>query len=500
MTFLLATILSSSIAAKPAQAAGTLTVALVQDVGSWDPIDTFVIDWASVATNIFDGLVQRDPDLKLVPGLATSWEELDNGKRIRFKLRENVKFQNGEPFDANAVKFTFERLLGPEGAKGAQRFNYTAIDKVNVIDDATVDFIMKEADPVLLVKLAGYGASIVPPKYITEKGEDYFNVHPIGTGPFKVVDYKPKVSVTLEPFADHWDGKPQLDKLVYRFIAEPATQVAELQAGRVDIVSPLPVNLVSTVEQDPNLNVKSVTGPFVSGLRFNTKTGITKDENVRKALIMAVDREAIIKSLLFGHAKSIVSFQSELSFGYDPTLKPLPFDPGKAKEMLQAAGIKPGSTVQIDFQSGDSTFREAVQAVAGYLQAVGIKASLKSYEPSVYRNDIVPTGKTGEMFQQGSGGWTLDYDNSAYFSYHTGELMNPYDKDPKLDEMLAAQRHIRDRAERLKALQNIGRYVADKALEMPLYNVNTVYGVAKRVKNFVPAVDRRLRLTAVTVD
>ncbi|MFX3727063.1 ABC transporter substrate-binding protein, partial [Streptococcus suis] len=90
----------------------------------WDPIDTFLVNWASVATNIYDGLVYRGPDLKIVPALATSWEELDEGKRIRFNLRENVKFHNGEPFNAEAVKFTFERLLGDEGAKGPQRSNY----------------------------------------------------------------------------------------------------------------------------------------------------------------------------------------------------------------------------------------------------------------------------------------------------------------------------------------------------------------------------------------
>ena len=141
--------------ASGAQAAGTLTAAVAIDPGSWDPIDTFLVDWSSAANNIYDGLTARGADMKLKPALATSWEFLDNNSRIRFKLRENVKFHNGEPFNAAAVKFTFDRLLGEEGKKGPQQSNYNSIDRVEVVDDNTVDFIMKQADPVLLTKLAG---------------------------------------------------------------------------------------------------------------------------------------------------------------------------------------------------------------------------------------------------------------------------------------------------------------------------------------------------------
>lgn len=180
-----------------AHAAGTLSVAINQDPGSWDPIDTFVTFWGSVGGNLYDGLTMRGADLKLQPGLATSWEYLDENKRLRFKLREGVKFHNGEPFNAEAVKFTFERLLGAEGAKGPQKSNYDSIGEIKVVDEYTVDFILKQPDPVLLTKLAGYGAMIVPPKYIKEKGEDYFNTNPVGTGPFKFESYQPKVNVTL---------------------------------------------------------------------------------------------------------------------------------------------------------------------------------------------------------------------------------------------------------------------------------------------------------------
>ena len=133
-----------------AHAAGTLNVAIHQDPGNWDPIATFLVSWGAVGSQVFDGLIMRTPDMKLVPGLATKWEFMDKNTKLRFTLRTGVKFHNGEPFDAEAVKFTFDRLLGEEGKKGPQQSNYNSIEKVVVVNANTVDFIMKNPDPVLL--------------------------------------------------------------------------------------------------------------------------------------------------------------------------------------------------------------------------------------------------------------------------------------------------------------------------------------------------------------
>ncbi len=481
--------------------ASTLTISSPQDPGSWDPIDTFLTNWSSVATNIFDGLTYRGPDLKLVPGLATAWEELDEGTRLRFTLREGVTFHNGEPFNAQAVKFTFDRLLGEEGSRGPQASNYNVISEVKVIDDYTVDFHLAQPDPVLLTKLAGYGAMIVPPQYITEHGDEHFNRNPVGTGPFKLTDYTPRESVRLDAYENHWGGTPKLDQVNYRFISEPATAVAELQAGRVDIVIPptIPIGMIETIKSHPSLSIASVASPAVEALRFNTKSGITADERVRKAIIMAVDRDAIISSILAGEAESIASFQGASSFGHDPELKPLPYDPQQAKSLLKAAGIKPGSALQIDVRGNDQTFGEVAQVVASYLQMVGLNASIRPYETNVLLNDIVPAGRTGDMFQQKWGGWTFDYDNTAYLMYHTGERWNPYDSDPKLDKMLEEQRSLTDQAKREQLLQDIARYTQDRALELPLYNMNALYGINNRVQNFQAAPDNRLRLNEVYI-
>ena len=483
-----------------AHAAGTLNVAIHQDPGNWDPIATFLVSWGAVGSQVFDVLIMRTPDMKLVPGLATKWEFLDNNTKLRFTLREGVKFHNGEPFNAEAVKFTFDRLLGDEGKKGPQQSNYNAIEKVVVVNANTVDFLLKNPDPVLLTKLAGYGAMIVPPKYITEKGSAYFGANPVGTGPFKFVDYKPKVSLSFERNASYWGGAPKLDNLVYRFITEPATQAAELQAGRIDVANQIPLAMIDTLKKDSKLAVQSMDGPVALAMRYNTQRGIMKNKEVRKALTMAVDRDAIIKSILLGNAKPIASFQGALSFGNDPALKPLPFNPAQAKAMLAKAGVKPGTQIQIDFRGSDSNFREVAQAVASYLQGVGIVASLKPYDTNVLLNDIIPAGKTGEMWQNQWGGWTFDYDNTAYSMYYTKQRWNPYDDDAKLNALLHTQRNTWDQAARKTTLQQIARYVADEALEMPLYSLNTIYGLNKRAKNLALPADGRFRFVDASVD
>ena len=308
---------------------------------------------------------------------------------------------------------------------------------------------------------------------------------------------------TVNPRLDVGACCAQLDAIAARcteLIAEPATQVAELQAGRLDIATTIPLSMLPVVANDPKLRTASINGPTTLALRFNTRDGITKDANVRRALVMAVDRDAIVKQILGGNAEPVASFQGKLSFGFDPDLKPRPFDVAQAKTLLQQAGVKPGTAVQIDFRGPDSNFREVVQAVAGYFQAVGLKPNLKGYETSVLLNDIIPSGKTGEMWQNQWGGWTFDYDNTAYAMYHSGQRWNPYDSDPNLDKLLDAQRNTYDQAERQRLLREAARYVADQALEIPLYSLNTIYGINKRVKNLTLPADGRFRFVNETIE
>ncbi|WP_208016215.1 ABC transporter substrate-binding protein [Meridianimarinicoccus aquatilis] len=478
----------------------TLNVAQRQDPQNLDPIDTFRLSWGSIGSNVFDGLVFRGEDLELQPGLATGWEFLDDETRIRFTLREGVEFHNGEPFNAEAVKYTFDRLLGEEGEKGPQRSNYTSIGEVVVVDEFTVDFMMERPDPVLITKLAGYGAMIVPPMYIQEVGEEAFDMQPVGTGPFRVVEYTPTVGVTLEKFDNYWNGEAQVDEVNIRFISEDATRMAELLSGGVDIALNIPTPSVETIQNHPDVDLVAVDGPTVVLTRFNTANGITADPRVRQAISMAVDRVTIVEALLGGLASPISSAQGAKSFGNDPELEAYPFDPEAAKALLAEAGVVPGTEITLDMPNNDETFREVAQVISAFLGQVGLNVNIRTHERGVYFNDIIENGKTGEIFYYGWGGWTFDFDNTAYILYHTGERFNPYVSDEKLDELLDAQRQTYDRDVREGALQEVARYAHEQALDLPLYNTATIYGVNTSVEGFVPAPDDRARYMNVTLD
>ncbi|MFA3918756.1 ABC transporter substrate-binding protein [Ruegeria hyattellae] len=477
----------------------TLNVAQGRDPQNLDPIDTFRLAWGSIASNVFDGLVFRGEDLQLKPGLATNWEFLDNETRIRFTLREGVEFHNGEPFNAEAVKYTFDRLLGEEGAKGPQRGNYTSIREVVVVDELTVDFLMERPDPVLITKLSGYGAMIVPPKYIEEVGEEAFDMKPVGTGPFKIVEYTPTVGVKLERFDNYWNGNANVDNVNIRFIPEDATRMAELLSGGIDISLNIPTPSVETIKQSDVVDLVDVDGPSVVITRFNTENGITVDPRVRKAISMAVDRDTIIEALLGGLASPISSAQGERSFGNDTSLQPYPYDPEGAKTLLQEAGVAPGSEIALDIPSNNDTFREIAQVMAAYLDQVGLKLKVRTHETSVFFNEIVTNGKSGEMFYFGWGGWTFDFDNTAYLLYHTGERNNPYIDDAKLNALLEEERATYNTQVRRDALQKVAAYAHEHALDLPLYNLSTLYGVNKRVEGFVPAPDDRVRYMDITL-
>lgn len=483
-----------------AQPKGTLTIAQAQDPQSWDPIDTFFLAWGMIGSSIFDGLVHRDTNMELGPGLATSWEWVDEEQtQLRFHLREGVTFHNGEPFNAEAVKFTFDRLLGEEGAAGPQQANYTAIDRVEVVDDFTVDFILSNPDPVLITKLAGYGAMIVPPGYVQEVDEETFNRQPVGTGPFKVVEYVQDERLVLEANEDYWRGAPQVERVVFRFIQEPSTRVAELLAGRVDIVQGVPISLADSIENAANAEIVPVGSPTVSALRFNHCLAPTDDRLVRQAIAHAVDREGIIEAILQGYGTEIASFQSELSLGFDPSLEPYEYDPQKAQELLREAGVAPGTQLQIDFIGTDETFREVAQAVAAMLQAVGLQTNLVTHETNTYYNDMVPNNRVGNLYYQGWGGWTLDFDNTAYLLYRTGEFWNPCFSDERVDALLEEERSTYDVQERERTLQEIARYAHEVLIDLPLYQHQNLWGVSNRIEDFIAPADDRHDLLGVTV-
>jgi len=465
--------------------------------GSWDPIDTFLLAWGEVASNIYNGLTYRGPDLKLVPGLATEWKWVDD-KTLEFKLRQGVKFHNGEPFNADAVVFTFTRLLGPEGEKSPQRSNYTSIDKVTKVDDATVRFLMKETDPVILTKLAGYGAMIVPPGYIKEKGDATFNTAPVGTGPYKVTSYQKDQQVVLEANPDYWGEKAKTKKVIIRFIPEDATRVAEFQSGAIDIMQTVPVAQVKTLQADKNVKVFPVGGPTAWSVRFDISKPPMEKLEVRQAIGYAIDSKTIIETILGGNGRQISSFQGDVSFGANPDLKPIEFAPEKAKALIEKAGAK-GAKLDLFFSSKATIQKEIAQAIASYLKDVGLEVVLNPVDPQQLSGTLITESKAGHMHIFGWGGWTLDFDNTAYLLYSKGQKWDPHFSDAKVNELLTRERSTKDQAVRAAAFKDLTVRLRETMPDVPLYQAVAVWATSAKVAGFVAPPDDRLNLIPITV-
>ncbi len=474
-----------------------LTIGVPQDPQNWDPMDTFRMAWSAIATSVFEGLVERDLDMEIKPALAESWEAVTAEKRIRFHLRKGVKFHSGHDFKADSVKYTFDRLLAKD-SKSPQKGNYSAITEVKIIDDYTVDFMLKEIDPVLIVKLSGYGGVIVPKAYIEEKGEDHFDSYPVGTGPFKVVQYVRDQKVELERFNGYWK-KPiaKLEKVTFRIIPEPSTRLAELQTGNIDIMTHVPVSQSDTIAADKNLELVKVDSPTVYSLRFNTDQKPTDNVKVREAIGLAIDIDTIIETVLKGYARRINSFQSKLSFGYDPSLPIRTYNPKRAKQLLKEAGYDFNQTLIMRSTASDTTFKEIAQAAQLYLKQVGIKTKFETVETNVFYSDMIPHGKAGQIYRFGWGGWTLDFDNTAYLLYHKGEHWNPDFYDEEVERLLSMERSTMDQKIRKDAFNKLNKRLYELVPEIPLYQRVDVLGVSKRVKNYRAPVDGRQRLEAV---
>ena len=357
---------------------------------------------------------------------------------------------------------------------------------------------MKVKDPVIITKLAGYGAMIVPPKYVQEHGSAYFGANPVGTGPFKFVEYRKDDHLTLAANRAYWNGAPRVSAVTYRFVPEAATRVAELQAGRADIAQGVPVSQASVVKGDANLVLMPVGSPTVLEIRFDPSKPPAGDVRFRKAVIAAIDVQKIIDTILQGYGHRVSTFQSPLSFGNDASLKPYTYDPARAKSLLAEAGIKPGTDVSLSFPSNNADFREAAQAMVSYLGVVGLKLTLTPVEQVAYFSDVLPHAKTGQIYEFGWGGWTLDFDNTAYLLYHKGEYWNPVFSDADVEKYLEAERTTNDQRTRVKAFQTLDRRLYDLAIDFPLWQSVNLWGANKRVQGFAAPPDDRVRLLQVS--
>jgi peptide/nickel transport system substrate-binding protein len=445
-----------------------------------------------VNSNIYDPLISRDHDLKIVNRLATDFKNTSPTK-WRFELRKGVTFHNGEPFNAEAVKFSFERIYAAE-SKSPQKGWFNTIDRVEVVNDHAVDIVTKKPDPILPARLTLF--FMVPPKYIKEVGNVKFNLSPVGTGPFKFVKWVRDDQVALERNEKYWDGAPGIKDLIFRAMPETQSRLAALQTGEIDIATNVPPDLAENLKGKESFAFKSTLSSRVLFLQLCTnKESPLLKQKVRQAINYAIDRDSIIKNILKGYGEKIPSLVPKLIFGYDPNLKPYPYDPQMAKKLLAEAGYPNGLEINMDGPSGRyMRDKEVCQAITGQLEQVGIKVNLKIIEWGTYISNVT-SHKTNPIYLMGWSLPSLDPDQWLWVNTHTDEPFSQ-NSDPELDKMLEEARYEIDVTKREKLYHKINAYVHEQAYLAVLYEQRDLVGVSNRIE-FTPRGDEMIFMRTV---
>ncbi len=444
----------------------------------------------NASAQLFNSLVWVNDEGKVVPALAESFEVSDDGLEYLFKLRQDVKFHNGEDFDAEDVITTWKHHIDE---RNAYNYYFTPISDIEVIDDYTVKFIMSEPD-VLFLRKMNLNWGMIPTDYYNEVGFEGIEAHPIGTGPFKFVDWKKGDKIEMEAFEDYWEeGLPKVAKLTFRPIPEESTRIAAVQTGEIHIANRLPVDEAQRLLGVENVKIVRYPVDRVYYISFNNlTTGIgtpIEDPLVRQAMNYAIDRQAIIDALFNGYASLSAGFVTPGNLGYDASLAPYAYDPDKAKELLAEAGYPDGFEIGMACPTGAYTnFEQVCEAVGGYLNEVGITfedGEIQFMESGQYwdlesNKELPPlfgdswSTSDGEALVRLSG--ALGGPDASYSAWSSDEIQ----------DYIARISATFDEEERAKLYTEFNQYLYDDPPFVYLYEPNTFEAINVAVQNYKP--------------
>jgi len=372
-----------------AAAQSTFRIAIGVDPDSLDPAQGTTTTVDNVLDYMVEPLVTIDSSGKLVPDLATSWDTSADGKTVTFHLRQGVTFQDGTPFNASAVKWNLERLLDPK-VRVPRRGQLTVIDSVDAPDPQTVVLHLKEPSPALVGAMSQTTVGMISPASITKDGNSYQNiVHPVGTGPYTYTSRQKGTNVVVTKYADYWGKKPYYDKVVFQIVPEATTRESLLLAGQVDLIILPPTSDLPALQHNPRVKVLFGPSDRTIFIAINTTKPVLQNRLVRQALNYAVDKQAIIKGVLFGAADPMDAPMAPSIFGYQK-IGAYPYDPEKAKQLLSQAGVDP-SQITLHLISPTGRYVQdfpAAQAIANYIRNIGFKVDVRTMDWPTYVGTI----------------------------------------------------------------------------------------------------------------
>ena len=362
-----------------AHASKDIVVAVQSNFTTTDPYDANDTLSQAVAKSFYQGLYGFDKDMKMVPVLATGYTVSKDGLVYTVKLRTGVQFQDGTPFNAQAVKVNFDRVTNPENK--LKRYSlYKNIAKTEVVDPTTVRFTLTEAFSPFINTLAHPSGVIISPAALEKYGSQGIAQHPVGTGPFKFVEWKSTDYLKVAKFDGYWrKGYPKIDSITWRPVVDNNTRAAMMQTHEAQFAFPMPPEAAQTLKDKPDLEVVSAPSIIHRYISMNTLQKPFDNPKVRQAINYAINKDALVKVAFSGYA---IPAEGVLPRGVDGAVKlgPWPYDPARARELLKEAGYPNGFESTLWSGYNYSTAQKVIQFVQQQLAQVGIKVQVQALE------------------------------------------------------------------------------------------------------------------------
>jgi peptide/nickel transport system substrate-binding protein len=451
----------------------TLVVVQEAEPVGLDIMQSSIQTTMSVAYNINDTLLKPQENATVKPGLAEKWEKIDD-LTWKFTLIKGATFHNGEPINAAAVKFSFDRIMS-DSLKSPHKGKLNSFKEVNVLDDRTFTISLNQPYAPGLYMLAQY-LFIVPPGYINKVGDAEYNLNPVGSGAYKLDKWIKGQEIILSAYDKYYGKKPAYKKLVFKGVPEESSRVASLLTGEADVISGIPVHQRKKIVDSGKAYLTDQMGSM-NYLGLNTYEKPFSDVKVRQAVNYAINRPLINKALFDGKAILCVGPISPRTFGANTSLKPYTYSVEKAKKLLAEAGYPNGFETRLAYGTYMPQIQEQAEAIASDLGKVGIKVILEPFERAVMWDRYKK-----KMHQMYIYFWddAPEPDRYMYSLFHS-KSRDYYYKNATVDELLDKGRTTINTKARAKVYNELDQFLYNDAPWVYLYVIPEVYAVSNAV-------------------
>ena len=483
-----------------------LKIGIGVDADTLNPQEQTTTLFQNICDLVYDNMYYQDPDGNVHPRLLLSHKVSDDGLTWTLHLQKGILFSDGTPLNAAVIKQTWDRILDPK-MRVPLRFAVSMVKECVIIDDLTVQLNLKYPFAPLDATMSLALVSPISPLALEKYGED-IRQHPVGAGPYVLAEWVKGDRIVLTRNKTYWGKAPTVDKLTFKIVPEATTREAMLRTGEIDICyKPLPSN-VAALKAMSNITVEMPLDTRTIFMGLNCLKGATTDKKVRQAFNYAIDKKAIVDRILFNTAQPMDGPVSPKVFGYAKMDHQFDYNPEKAKQLLKEANFDFSKTISMRTPNGRYLFDKQVsEVVQAYLQAIGVKVELRTYDWPTYVAGLLKPIEESELevFLLGWGPLFLDADMALYGQFTTEVnppkgLGSSFYTNPAYDDIMKASRKAQDPKERLALLKQASEMVWDDCPWIWLHVEKFVLAYSSKIKNLVVTPTEKFFPTYITME